>query len=526
MDDSDVAASAMSLDAGPVLRPGEPRYAEWLARLPSGTSGSRRPSAVIMPGTASDVQKCMRWAARHDQKVTVVGGGHSDHCVWDGALAIDLRHSLSTVQLLAESNLLVAGGGASMAAIAKAAEAGGRMCCLGTAPSVGVGLLLQGGVGHLARWRGLAVDHIQRVECVTPDGRQRTLSCSDELELFWAFCGAGPNFGVVLNVVLRTFPLVPVLCAELHWSRGSGAESSQVKASSGDTRSLWTEERALLGYAAAASRCDATQTMDAMLHWVSEPRDWRLTVVVSTFEWEAEPPDVSECEAEPPESGAGRPIRAAHASPLLSTLRTAMVEALGTASKEDDAAMVEAAHARCKRPSELFAREHYLRVDPTIGVAPPATPSDSLRFWVRCAFLPIPLTAEAAAVLCAAVRDAPNRACYVNLQHTGGAAARPTSEHAIAFSHRGWEWSAVVTGVHRAADEQAVHAWVLATIERLLPLAVGTYTVDLGPTDGALAARAFDEASASQLCSLKRAYDPNQLLAHCLPLRETREEVA
>ena len=137
---------------------------EWLSRLPSSIARKRRPMAVAMPRTLLEVKQCDVWAAARGTTVTVVGGGHSGHCVWDDALAIDLRHGFGEARLLGDGGQRIAvGGGASLAAIVEAAEAGGRMCCVGTAPTVGAGLLLQGGVGHLARWRGLAVDTVEQV---------------------------------------------------------------------------------------------------------------------------------------------------------------------------------------------------------------------------------------------------------------------------------------------------------------------------------------------------------------------------
>eukprot|EP00966_Prymnesium_polylepis_P269377 6223301-Prymnesium_polylepis.1 len=484
------ASRADALDAlraaGRVLRPGDASYGEWLARLPSSIAQARQPFVIVLPHAASGVRACVAWAAANGKTITVVGGGHSGHCLWDGALAIDLRPGLGDAQLLGNGSLLEAGGGAALATIVRVAEAGGRMCCLGTAPTVGAGLLLQGGVGHLARWRGLAVDALERVTCVTADGEERTASRDCEPELFWAVCGAGPNVAVVTRVVLRTFPLAPVWCSELTWSEsGSGSEAREEERAA-------AAEKALSLYAASASRCADVETMDAMLHWVDDASaagGWRLCLAVSLFEWDAE-------------------LRGA-AGTLLSTLRAAMVGA--------GPELCEAAPVRCARPSELFARERYLNVNPTPGLPAPSSPTDGLHFWVRCAFLRSPLAPQAAAIICAAVREAPNRACYVNLQHAGGAAADPTSPHG-AFSVRGWEWSAVVTGVHRGADAGAVREWVQATVRRLLPFSSGTYTVDLGPEDRELAAHAFSEASAARLRSLKRSYDPSRLFAHGLPL--------
>ena len=93
---------------------------------------------------------------------------------------------------------------------AKAAEAG-LIVPLGTAPSVGIGLILQGGVGHLTRRLGLALDAVQSIQLVLAAGDVVTVDreSSDESkkDLFWALCGCGPNFGVVTSLELKAAQL-------------------------------------------------------------------------------------------------------------------------------------------------------------------------------------------------------------------------------------------------------------------------------------------------------------------------------
>lgn len=487
-----------SLCVGPILRPGEPAFAEWLSTLPSDAARSRQPLAVVMPLKTFDVIHVMQWASACGVQITVVGGGHSAHCIWDEALAIDLRKGFAGAQLESSSGsggpVLLAGGGASMATIAKAAEAGGRMCCLGTAPTVGAGLLLQGGVGHLARWKGLAVDNIERVTCVTPDGLERTASPEQDPELFWAICGAGPNLAVVTQVVLRTFELVPVWCSEITWTARGACEDG-------------LDEVVLLEYAAASSTCSESSSMDAMLRWEAVAADdWCICLSVSLFAWEAEP----RRQTEPLDSGATRGgamnLVGGHGLRALSS-------AIGRAAELRETVTP----ARIERASDLFARERYLLLDPTRGLPAPAHGEDGPQFWVRCDFLKSPLTPPAAAAICGAMRDAPNHSCYIHFQHAGGMAAQPT-QPAGAFDRRDWEWSAVITGVHRAAQAEEVRQWVRATVASLLPFASGTYSVDLGPEDIDLAAHAFGKETRRRLYSLKAVYDPEQLLAHSLPL--------
>eukprot|EP00971_Amphidinium_carterae_P079412 1571188-Amphidinium_carterae.1 len=84
------------------------------------------------------------------------------------------------------------------------------MVALGTHSTVGFGLVLQGGVGHLARSQGMAVDGVLAAEVVTADGTQQTASQEMNQDLYWALRGCGTNFGVVISAVLQAVPAKPV----------------------------------------------------------------------------------------------------------------------------------------------------------------------------------------------------------------------------------------------------------------------------------------------------------------------------
>ena len=484
-------------ELGDSLRPGQPDYERWLEQLPSAPARCAQPLCVLFPRDAADIQAAISWARLHGQRVTVVGGGHSGHCVWDSALAIDLRRHFATVQLLGDPpRRLVAGGGASMGQICSTAAAGGVMCALGTAPTVGAGLLLQGGVGHLSRWRGLAVDCIETVECVTADGVARTVTHELDAELFWALRGAAPNIAIVTQVTLRTFDLAAVWCSQLDCAHDDDAATG-----------IETWGPSLLqAYSEVATSCAPHHTADACLHWaLGSAGTLQLHVCVSVYEWEA--------------VDTGAELTAISSARQGSRgLHSCMLDALRSASRAAGTSVVESPPTRHDSPSELFAFEKYLLLDPYTGLD--ATTPGTLTFWVRCPLLRAPMTAAAAAALCAAVRSAPNASCYVNLQHCGGAASQ-TSLSRGCFGTRDWEWSAVVTGVYiDPQDAAVVRAWVNATVHDLLPHASGTYCVDLGPDDSALAALAFGEDDRQRLRATKAAYDPAGLLTLALPIVE------
>lgn len=82
-----------------------------------------------------------------------------------------------------------------------------RRCPHGTCPGVGIaGHSLFGGFGYPSRMWGLALDSIVSLSAVLADGSFITASKDENQDLYWAFRGAGPSFGIVTEFKLQTYP--------------------------------------------------------------------------------------------------------------------------------------------------------------------------------------------------------------------------------------------------------------------------------------------------------------------------------
>jgi len=163
-----------------------------------------RPLAVVQAANASDVQACVRWAARHDVPIRARSGGHSygGYCTAKGGLVVDLRR-FNSVSL--SGSTITAGAATNLIDLYAALARHGATTPGGSCPTVGLaGLALGGGIGLAGRAFGLTCDNIRAVQIVTADGKVRTADANSNPGLFWA-CrgGGGGNFGIVTRLQLR-----------------------------------------------------------------------------------------------------------------------------------------------------------------------------------------------------------------------------------------------------------------------------------------------------------------------------------
>lgn len=168
---------------------------------------SRRPRAVLEPGSVRDVAAMVKYCRRHGVQVAGRGQGHSVHgqCQVAGGLVVDLG-TLDAIEI--RGDRAVVGGGATWLALVRAALAEGRTPPVLTdylGLSVG-GTLSLGGFGGAVGHHGAQVDNVLELTVVTGKGELVTCSPTRRRDLFDAVRGGLGQVGIIVEAVVRLTP--------------------------------------------------------------------------------------------------------------------------------------------------------------------------------------------------------------------------------------------------------------------------------------------------------------------------------
>ena len=445
---------------------------------------SQRSATIVRPAYVNDVQTCVWWALEHGLGLTIVGGGHSAHCLRSNVVAIDMS-AFDCVSVLARedreeglgndsSSLVVVGAGCKADKIINYMQSEGLTIPLGSRPSVGAGLWLQGGIGHLTRLYGLTCDSIVGAVMISvASGEIIHVGCvprkhipaassrpENEADILWALKGAGTNFGVVVSVTFKAYPAPTYVVRNWVLPLTNHADAKR--------RLKEFEEK-------VANAHDNTYSADAYLYW----ENGRLNLGITTFDTTAS---------------------------YMTTRSKLNGDIWGT---END--------FKTMNGFEAFEAEMYMSAMHG-GHGGGKTSS-----FKRCVFLKGIGGPRMAHRLVTAVESRPSSLCYLHLLHGGGRAGEVTPD-TTAFGCREWDFACVITGVWPRDEDgtkvaQASVQWVYEVVESLLSLSNGIYGADLGPDprDAVLAQRAFGP-NAVRLGRLKRVMDPHHVLAWTCPL--------
>ncbi|KAI0812081.1 hypothetical protein GGR55DRAFT_703960 [Xylaria sp. FL0064] len=452
----------------------------------------RSAAAIVRPTKIEHIQYCVRWALKHRTGLTVLGGGHSSHCFWPSVVSIDMS-AFNQMKIFAIAGnqphrisfLMFVGAGCKTGDVISKTKAAGLTVPLGARPSVGAGLWLQGGIGHLARLYGLACDAIVGAVLVSvnssqillvgqvpvehqPVGAVRPENEADEADLLWAIKGAGTNFGIVIGVTFKTFASQNFLTRKAVFQLENSRDArSKLKSFDKSTKGLPRDSSA-----------------DAYLYW--EAGSLRLGVTMFDSA---------------PEGGRELTAKLSQNTLSLGPLKDPkFVDCVGLFEEEMYMSGMHGGHGGGKTSA-----------------------------FKRCLFLRDIGSKTVASILVAAIKFRPSPRCYIHLLQGGGAVS-DVSADATAFGCRDWDFACVITGVWPCNEDGAetaleVMQWVYDVVRVLLPLSTGAYGADLGPDprDASLAAKAFGP-NRSRLVRIKSKLDSHKVLAYACPLPEALKE--
>jgi FAD/FMN-containing dehydrogenase len=186
----------------------------------------RRPALIARCAGAADVARAVTFARERALPLAVRGGGHNGAGLGtcDDGVVIDLS-MLKDIQVDPEARTVRVGGGCTWGEVDQATNVFGFATPSGIISTTGVGgLTLGGGLGHLTRRHGLAIDNLLAAELVLASGEQVRASADEHPDLFWAIRGGGGNFGVVTAFVFRLHEVSTVVGGPTFWPVELAAE--------------------------------------------------------------------------------------------------------------------------------------------------------------------------------------------------------------------------------------------------------------------------------------------------------------
>ena len=175
----------------------------------------RRPALIAQCSGTADVAEAVRFAKEHGLLNAVKAGGHNiaGQAICEDGLVIDLSR-MRGVWVDPAAGSARAQGGCTLACIDRETQLHGLATVLGFVSTTGAaGVTVGGGFGYLTRKHGWTCDSLRAVEVVTADGQVRTVSETENADLFWAIRGGGGNFGIVTSFEYDLYPLGPEVTA-------------------------------------------------------------------------------------------------------------------------------------------------------------------------------------------------------------------------------------------------------------------------------------------------------------------------
>ncbi len=434
---------------GRLIGPGDPEYDD--ARAVYNAMIDKHPALIARCTGPDDVAKGIAFAREHDLPLAIRGGGHNGAGLGtvDGGVVLDLA-ALDEVRVDPDARTVRVGGGATWGQVDRATGEHGLATPSGIISTTGVGgLTLGGGLGHLTRKCGLAIDNLLEAEMVLATGERVRASADEHPDLFWAIRGGGGNFGVVTSFLFRLHEVGTVVGGPTFWPAELGAEVL-----SAYREFLPAAPRELNGFF-------AFHTVPPAPPFPEEIHLRSVCGVVWCFVG-------SEADA------------AAAMAPLLDALPEPLMHGVGPMPHADLQGAFD-------------------------GLYPPGD-----QWYWRADFV-AEIPDEAVAIHARFGAELPSMKSTMHLYPIDGA-AHDVAADATAFSYRDARWGAVFAGVDPdPANVAAIRRWSIDYHEALHPYSSGGAYVNMMMEEGEERIRASYRGNYDRLARIKAAYDPDNV---------------
>jgi len=187
-----------------------------------------KPAVVVIATDAEDVAAAIRLATEEERPIAVQSTGHGKSVPADGAVFINTTQ-LRDLTIDPHARTARIGAGLRWDDVITAAAEHGLAPLCGSSGQVGVmGFLTGGGLPLTARTYGFAANYVRSLDIVTADGHLRTISPTQDPDLFWGVRGGKSNFGVVVAAEIDLLPLHTIYGGTLSYAGDNPQHATHV----------------------------------------------------------------------------------------------------------------------------------------------------------------------------------------------------------------------------------------------------------------------------------------------------------
>lgn len=165
------------------------------------------PYVIVSPKTEDDVLNLVQAAIKAKIPFVPSTGGHSFWSTVKEGMVIDLSQFKETFASAKQRTVTVRGG-ALMTDLVGALSLYGQFTTVANGRAIGViPYFIGGGISSYTALTGYACENILSARIILANGTLVTASETENQYLLWAIRGAGQFFGIVTELVIRTYPL-------------------------------------------------------------------------------------------------------------------------------------------------------------------------------------------------------------------------------------------------------------------------------------------------------------------------------